>query len=62
MESPAVLTLHPTKSQPFRPDQARDELLRLWEGLDPEGRRIVLAHARAVADLSGRVAKKADVA
>jgi hypothetical protein len=49
-----VLTLHPSKPQPFRPDQARDELLRLWEGLNLEGRRLVLANARAVADLTGR--------
>jgi hypothetical protein len=60
-ESLAMLTLHPTKPQPFRPDQARDQLLRLWEGLDLEGRRMVLAHARAVADMTGRaVAKDAE--
>jgi hypothetical protein len=51
---PCRADAHPTKPQPFWPEQARDELLRLWAGLDPEGRRIMLAHARAVADLTGR--------
>ena len=35
---------------------ARAELLRLWERLDLEGRRLVMANALAVAEVRGRVA------
>jgi hypothetical protein len=49
-----MLTLHPSPPQPFRPDEARDKMLRLWEGMNLEARRLVLANARAVADMTSR--------
>ena len=55
-----MLTLLPTKPAPFRADAARSELLHLWEGLDREGRRQVLANARAVAEVSGRLQRQPD--
>jgi hypothetical protein len=48
-----LLTLQPSTPQPFRADQARDELLHLWDGMDLKGWRLVLANARAVADMAG---------
>ena len=49
------LTLLPTSPSPFRADAARDEVLRLWEGLNLQGQRLVLAHIRAVAELTGKL-------
>jgi hypothetical protein len=47
-----MLTLDPSPPQPLRPDEARDEMLRLWEGMNLEARRLALANARAVADMT----------
>jgi len=55
-----VLNLLPSKPAPFRADAARDELMNLWEGLDLEGRRQVLANVRAVAEISGRLGRQPD--
>ncbi|WP_376092116.1 hypothetical protein ACE7GA_23000 [Roseomonas sp. CCTCC AB2023176] len=49
-----MLILRPSPPGPLRADAARTELLHLWEGLDREGRRLLLAHARAVADHHAR--------
>jgi hypothetical protein len=54
------LTLLPSKPTPFRADAARGELLRLWEGLNLEGRRQVLANAGAVAEVSGKLQHQPD--
>lgn len=54
-----MLTLHPSPPQPFRADAARDELIRLWEGLNLEARRLIIANARAVAEVAGRVPPEA---
>ncbi|WP_426957955.1 hypothetical protein [Muricoccus radiodurans] len=48
-----MLTLLPTRPEPMRAKPARDELLALWNGLDREGRRLALAHLRALAETRG---------
>ncbi|WP_376091203.1 hypothetical protein ACE7GA_21300 [Roseomonas sp. CCTCC AB2023176] len=50
-----MLTLRPSPPQPIRADAGRAELVALWDGLDRDGRRLVLSHARAVAEVRGRV-------
>ncbi|WP_426960148.1 hypothetical protein [Muricoccus radiodurans] len=50
-----MLTLLPTRPEPMRAEPARGELLHLWDGRGLEGRRLVLANARAVAEVTGRV-------
>jgi len=48
-----MLTLLPGPPQAMRPAARRDELAHLWDGLDREGRRLALAHLRALADTRG---------
>lgn len=48
-----MLSLRPSPPGPLRADAARIELLGLWDGLSREGRRLLIAHARAVADHHG---------
>ncbi|MFC7738950.1 hypothetical protein ACFQX4_24865 [Roseomonas sp. GCM10028921] len=31
------------------------EVVQIWDGLDDDGRRVLLAQARAVAEVTGRV-------
>jgi hypothetical protein len=50
-----MLTLTPARPEPFRTDAGRAEMLTIWDGLDQEGRRMILANARAVAEQRGRV-------
>lgn len=50
-----MLTLQPTPPEPIRDAPGRDELGMIWDGLDQEGRRLLLAQARAVAEVTGRV-------
>ena len=57
-----ALNLLPSSPQPFRADAARDELLHLWDGLNLEGRRMVLANARAVAEMMGQLLRQGDAA
>jgi len=49
-----VLTLHPTQPEPVRDAPGRAELGMIWDGLDQKGRRLLLAQARAVAEITGR--------
>ncbi|WP_198382991.1 hypothetical protein [Roseomonas sp. KE2513] len=49
------LTLLPTPPEPVRAAPGRAELGTIWDGLDQEGRRLLLAQARAVAEVTGRV-------
>ncbi|WP_043840335.1 hypothetical protein [Muricoccus aerilatus] len=49
------LTLLPTPPEPVRAAPGRAELGLIWDGLDTEGRRILLAQARAVAEVTGRL-------
>ena len=51
-----MLTLRPGPAQPVREEAGGEELLALWRGLARDGRRLVLAHASAVADVAGRAA------
>ena len=46
-----MLTLPP---QPVTAQAGRAELLAMWDSLDADGRRLLLAHARGVADVMGR--------
>jgi hypothetical protein len=50
-----VLTLQPTPPEPVRAAHGRVELVQIWDGLDAEGRRLLLSNARAVAEVTGRM-------
>lgn len=50
-----MLILRPTPPEPVRDAPGRAELGSIWDGLDVEGRRLLLAQARAVAEVTGRV-------
>ena len=50
-----MLTLHPTPPEPVRDAPGRAELGMIWDGLDRRGRRLLLAQARAVAEVTGRL-------
>jgi hypothetical protein len=50
-----MLTLLPARPEPFRADAARAEMLTIWDGLDTEGRRLILSNARAVAEQRRRL-------
>lgn len=56
-----MLTLRPTPPEPVRDALGRAELGTIWDGLDPEGRRLLLAQARAVAEVTGRLQQRSDV-
>ena len=49
-----TLTLPPQPPQPVTAEEGRAELVAMWDGLDAEGRRLLLAHARAVVEVTGR--------
>ena len=49
-----MLTILPTPPSPVTRDAGRAELVQIWDGLDADGRRILLAQARAVAEVTGR--------
>jgi hypothetical protein len=55
-----VLTLLPTPPEPVRDVPGRAELGSIWDGLDQEGRRLLLAQARAVAEVTGRLQQRGD--
>jgi hypothetical protein len=45
---------------PFRAGPAWEEIERIWDGLNTEGRKQMLAHARALAEVHGRLAPPVD--
>ena len=50
-----TLHLRPSPPPPTTRDAGRAELVEIWDGLDADGRRMLLAQARAVAEVTGRV-------
>ncbi|WP_161993689.1 hypothetical protein [Muricoccus nepalensis] len=50
-----MLPLLPTPPEPIRAAPGRAEIARIWDSLDREGRRLLLAQARAGAEVTGRV-------
>ena len=50
-----MLILRPTPPEPVRAAPGRAELGSIWDSLDQEGRRLLLAQARAVAEVTGRL-------
>ena len=52
-----TLTLLPTPPSPVTAERGRAELVQIWDGLDADGRRLLLAQARAVAEVTGRYGK-----
>ena len=50
-----MLRLQPTPPEPARDAPGRAELGSIWDGLNQEGRRLLLAQARAVAEVTGRL-------
>lgn len=50
-----MLNLQPTPPEPVRDAPGRAELAMIWDALDRDGRRLLLAQARAVAEVTGRV-------
>ena len=50
-----MLTLLPSQPAPVRAGPGRAELVALWDGLDAEGRKLILSNARAVAEVRGRL-------
>ncbi|MBB5696365.1 hypothetical protein [Muricoccus pecuniae] len=52
-----ALTILPTPPRPVTRDAGRSELVQIWDGLDADGRRMLLAQARAVAEVTGRHGK-----
>ena len=53
-----MLTLQPTPPSPVTKEAGRTELVQIWDGLDAKGRTMLLAQARAVAEVTGRVPKE----
>jgi hypothetical protein len=49
-----MLTLRPTPSEPVRVAPGRAELVATWDALDQDGRRLLLAQARAWVAVTGR--------
>lgn len=49
-----MLTLPPQPPQPGTAEEGLRELAEAWQGLDADGRRLLLAHARAVAEVTER--------
>ena len=43
---------------PVTKDAGRAELVQIWDGLTPNGRTMLLAQARVVAEVTGRVPPK----
>ncbi|SHJ70149.1 hypothetical protein SAMN02745194_03163 [Roseomonas rosea] len=50
-----MLNLLPSPPLPVSRDAGRAELVQIWDALDAGGRRMLLAQARAVAEVTGRV-------
>jgi hypothetical protein len=50
-----TLSLLPSPPAPVLREPGRIELVQIWDGLDAEGRRMLLSQARAVAEVTGRV-------
>jgi hypothetical protein len=50
-----MLNLRPPPPEPVTLEGGAAELLCIWHGLSPDGRRMLLAQARAVAEVTGRV-------
>ncbi|MFC7739293.1 hypothetical protein ACFQX4_26830 [Roseomonas sp. GCM10028921] len=48
------LTLHPSPPSSVIADRGRAERVQIWDGLEADGRRLLLAQARAVAEVMGR--------
>ena len=53
-----MLNLRPTDPEPVRDAPGRAELTAIWDGLQQDGRRLLLAHARAVAEVTGRLPRE----
>ena len=51
----SMLNLLPSPSSPVTREAGRAELVQIWDGLDADGRRMLLAQARAVAEVTWRV-------
>jgi hypothetical protein len=54
-----MLNLRPPPPEPVTKEAGAAEILQIWNGLDADGRRMLLAQARAVAEVTGRVPKDA---
>ena len=52
-----MLNLRPSPPQPVTADRGRDELIALWNAAAPETRTLMLAQARAWAEVKGRLSK-----
>jgi hypothetical protein len=52
-----MLNLRPLPPERVTLEGGAAELICIWHGLDAEGRRMLLAQARAVAEVTGRVPK-----
>jgi hypothetical protein len=52
-----MLNLRPLPPEPVTLERGAAELLCLWHSLSPDGWRMLLAQARAVAEVTGRVPK-----
>lgn len=50
-----MLTSLASLPAPFRAGPAWDEICRIWDGLETDSRKQLLANARALAEASGRV-------
>lgn len=56
-----TLILQPSPPQPVTHAAGRTEIVQIWDGLDADGRRLLLSNARAVAEVTGRMPReKAD--
>ncbi|WP_156963863.1 hypothetical protein [Muricoccus aerilatus] len=55
-----MLTLLPISLELVRDAPGRAELGTIWDGLDQEGRRLLLAQARAVAEVTGRLQQQSN--
>ncbi|WP_424140090.1 hypothetical protein [Roseomonas chloroacetimidivorans] len=55
-----MLNLRPSQPEPVTAEKGRAELVSIWDGLDQEGRRMLLANARAVGEVTGHAPAPAD--
>lgn len=49
-----MVPLSPQPPQPVTAEEGLREPAEAWQGLDADGRRLLLAHARAVVEVTGR--------
>ncbi|MBP0492898.1 hypothetical protein [Roseomonas indoligenes] len=48
-----MLTLRPSPPPPLRADRDREELTRIWDSVGADERKVLIAHARAVVEMTG---------